>query len=124
MVATALSPFVADVRLVSFRELAEHGDVTDWLQTGRHTLADLLERAAKAPRFGEISAEPYVFPEEADIPAWDFLYSRHLLRGEVSGSAAMGGTGRARFRLSRPSPWPAARRCCGKPCPGRCGWSC
>jgi DNA polymerase bacteriophage-type len=47
--ATALSTVTADIRIVSFPDTPEHGDVTDWLALG-HTKADYLARcAATAP---------------------------------------------------------------------------
>ena len=98
-VATALYAFVPNVRVITFRDLPEHGDVTDWLQGTLRSAVSLHQLAAKAPQFGEISADPYTFPEEADIPAWDWLYARHLLRGEVSGTAAQSGTGKSSLSI-------------------------
>jgi hypothetical protein len=55
MVAKNLAPIVADVRIVRFRELAEHEDVADWIEAQRRIGFDndyiakmLLERAAAA----------------------------------------------------------------------------
>ncbi len=42
-----------------------------------------------------ITAEPHAFPPEHDIAKWDFLAGRHLLRRTVSGTAAMGATGKS-----------------------------
>ena len=49
-VAAALHGIVPEIRVVSFPELPEHGDVSDWLEMGG-TKVQLLERAktAKAP---------------------------------------------------------------------------
>jgi DNA polymerase len=41
---------VADIRVVRFLELAEGGDVSDWLATG-HTREDLIARAKTAPQW-------------------------------------------------------------------------
>jgi hypothetical protein len=49
-VAGALYGIVPDVRIVPFRELPEHGDVSDWLALG-HTLEELIARADVAPKF-------------------------------------------------------------------------
>jgi hypothetical protein len=46
-----------------------------------------------------ITAAPYTFPPEASIPQYDWLLGRHLLRGEVSGTAAMGGTGKSSLAI-------------------------
>jgi DNA polymerase len=48
-VAALLSSVVSDVRIVTFRDLPEHGDVSDWLDQG-HTKTELLERARTAPK--------------------------------------------------------------------------
>src|SRR5262249_19573055 len=47
------------------------------------------------PTAVNILGTPYQFRAEADIVPWQWLYGRHLLRGEVSGTAAMGGTGKS-----------------------------
>ena len=62
-------------------------------------------------------AEPYAFPGEADIPAWDWLYGRHLLRGEVSGSAAMGGTGKSTLSIVEALAMASGRPLLGAPGP-------
>jgi hypothetical protein len=49
-VAAALGGTVPDVRVVTFRELPPHGDVSDWLDAGG-TLEQLLARAEQAPKF-------------------------------------------------------------------------
>jgi DNA polymerase len=49
-VANALYAVVPEVRIVSFAELPEHGDVSDWLQGGG-TKQQLLDRAKAAPKF-------------------------------------------------------------------------
>jgi RecA-family ATPase len=62
-VANALRGSVPDIRIVTFRELPEHGDLTDWIEHG-HGAADLLARveAAKAHR---------IRPRPAPIGDWD-----------------------------------------------------
>jgi AAA domain len=49
-VASALSGVIPDIRVVTFREMPEHSDVSDWLKTGK-TREQLLERAEQSPRF-------------------------------------------------------------------------
>jgi hypothetical protein len=46
-----------------------------------------------------IIAEPYTFPAEETIPRYDFLLGKHLLRDEVAGTAAMGGTGKSNLSI-------------------------
>jgi putative DNA primase/helicase len=43
-VADALRNIADEIRIVEFRDLPEHGDVSDWLDQG-HGRAELLERA-------------------------------------------------------------------------------
>ena len=47
----------------------------------------------------DISGEPYDFPAEETLPQWDFLYGRHLMRGEVAGTAAAGGLGKSTWSI-------------------------
>jgi hypothetical protein len=47
----------------------------------------------------EITLQPHAFPDEASIARWDFLYGRHLLRGTVSATAAMGSTGKSSMAI-------------------------
>jgi AAA domain-containing protein len=67
---------------------------------------DREERQNKAPEKRDekrvpftITAAPYTFPSEASIPQYDWLLGRHLLRGEVCGTAAMGGTGKSSLAI-------------------------
>ena len=61
------------------------------LGEGRHTFRNPFV----AEHRGRQQSGPYEFPAEASIPPWQWLYGRHLLRGEVAGTAAMGGTGKS-----------------------------
>jgi len=76
----------------------------DW-QVGRATPRDyrnILQKhidALAKPEPFTITAAPYTFPPEASIPQHNWLLGRHLLRGEVSGSAAMGGTGKSSLSI-------------------------
>ena len=49
-VASALHGIVPDIRIVSFPELPERGDVSDWLALG-HTREELIARAEAAPKW-------------------------------------------------------------------------
>jgi Bifunctional DNA primase/polymerase, N-terminal/AAA domain/Primase C terminal 2 (PriCT-2) len=63
---------------------------------------DWLERARPAEpqkTAFTITAAPYAFPAETSIPQYDWLLGRHLLRGEVAGSAATGGTGKSSLSI-------------------------
>ena len=53
------------------------------------------EKKFKQDAADELTVEPHDFPDEASIEKWDFLYDKHLLRKTVSGTAAMGATGKS-----------------------------
>ena len=62
----------------------------------RHPESGLLGREkVRGGDHRRINLEPHAFPDEASIARWDFLYGRHLLRGTVSATAAMGSTGKS-----------------------------
>jgi hypothetical protein len=88
----ALHGVTRSVRRLRLPGLEPGLGLEDWLDAG-HTRDELVTLADAAPTIG-LSAEPYEFPDEATIPAWDFIYGRHLLRGTVSVTAASGETGK------------------------------
>jgi hypothetical protein len=49
-VASELSGTIPDIRVITFHELDVHGDVSDWLKTGK-TREDLTARAEQAPKY-------------------------------------------------------------------------
>jgi DNA polymerase len=61
-VAAALAGIVPELRIVSYRELPEKGDVKDWLAAG-HTREELTARCEAAAALGSIKV--------LDIRAWD-----------------------------------------------------
>jgi hypothetical protein len=103
-----LAPVAASTRIVPTAHLWKHlpgagepdvgNDVQDWIARGGN-LKRLLDICREIPADGIISAEPYQFHAETDIPPWQWLYGRHLLRGEVAGTAAMGGTGKSTLSI-------------------------
>jgi hypothetical protein len=54
----------------------------DWQQQEEETIKEYI-------------LTPHSFPAEETIERWDFLYGRHLLRGTVAATAAMGSTGKS-----------------------------
>jgi hypothetical protein len=72
----------------------EKADVSDWLELGGDP-TKLMQICREVPAEDVIAAEPHVFLAEKDIPPWDFLYGRHLLRGTVSITAGVTGTGKS-----------------------------
>ena len=107
-----VSQFARSVRVVTAAHLWKHlgpehsskappptGDIVNWLEYGGDAarLKDIcLEIPADAD---QITVEPYEFPAEQDIATYKWLLGRHLLRGEVSGTAAMGGTGKSNMAI-------------------------
>ena len=81
------------------REIAEGDDVIDWADLGGD-LGKLGDICREIPAEGVITAKPFVFQAEADLPRWEWLYGRHLLRGEVSGTNATGGTGKSSLSIA------------------------
>ena len=72
IVGHALHPLVADIRIVSFRELPEKGDVTDWIELG-HTKAELLARAAASPKY-QPPALQSVYAADVTMTAVEWLW--------------------------------------------------
>jgi hypothetical protein len=68
-VAAALHDIIPDIRVLTFRELPEHGDVSDWLEAGG-TLEKLLERAKQAPKFAALE---YVCAADEEIEDLDWI---------------------------------------------------
>src|SRR5262249_777949 len=103
-----LAPIAASTRIVPATHLWKylpggkepelHDDVVDWIELGGDP-AKLLDICREIPADGVITAEPYQFRAEADIAPWQWLYGRFLLRGEVAGTAAMGGTGKSSLSI-------------------------
>jgi AAA domain len=103
-----LAPVAASIRVVPATHLWKHlpggkepqpgNDVVDWIKLGGNP-TKLLDICREIPADGIITAEPYQFRAEADIAPWQWLYERHLLRGEVAGTAAMGGTGKSTLSI-------------------------
>jgi len=103
-----LAPVAASIRIVptahlwkhltDAREIALGDDVQDWIKLGGDP-KKLLDICREIPADGIITAEPFAFRAEADIPPWQWLYGHFLLRGEVAGTAAMGGTGKSSLSI-------------------------
>jgi hypothetical protein len=101
-VTSKLRGVVPDIRIVAFRELPEHSDLTDWVELG-HGRADLLARIEQAK------------PDRPTLKIWDvgellgsglpppraWLYGRQLCRGFLSGLVAPGDAGKTTLRLTQ-----------------------
>jgi DNA polymerase len=91
-VASALQGIVPEIRVVSFPELPDHGDVSDWLETGG-TKAQLLERAKKA----RPPSKGYTLVRASDVVprAMNWLWPGHLLRGSLELLTGLPGKGKS-----------------------------
>jgi DNA polymerase len=69
-VAAALAGTIPDIRVIQFREMSEHSDVSDWLKTGK-TLAQLLERTGQAPKFAAFES---VCAADEEIEDYDWVW--------------------------------------------------
>ena len=81
---------------------AAHDDEVTWIDRGAqhdNKKDDRNKKDDDADKY-TIAGGAYDFPSEATLEMWDFLYGRHLLRGEVSGTAAMGGIGKTTWSTS------------------------
>ena len=74
----------------------------------------LLDICREIPADGIITAEPYQFPRGGGHSPWQWLYGRHLLRGEVAGTAAMGGTGKSTLSIVEALAMASGKRCWAK----------
>jgi len=107
-VATALCAIIPDVRVVKFRELVEHGDVSDWLKTGK-TREDLLARAEQAPKF--IALESVCAADE-EIAAIEWVWFGRFAIGKIGLITGMPDEGKGltlsdiMARITRGSEWP------------------
>ena len=98
-IATALSGF-ASVRVVRYPELAEGGDVTDWIELGRsqQELIDCIAAAeVYAPELGEWdTGDDTTLP---DPRAW--LLGGQFCRTFLSGLVAPGASGKTALRIAQ-----------------------
>ena len=92
-----LNKVEATIRVIHLPGLAPTNGLDDWLET--HSLdeyqAIVVKTKLEPPTSSNIVAVPHGFPDEVTLPKWDFLYDKHLLRGTVSATAAMGATGKS-----------------------------
>ena len=64
------------------------------------TTAAEASQILQAAKPFEIICEPYTVDDDRSLPMWDHLYSKHLLRGTVSGTAADGGGGKSTMSIA------------------------
>ncbi len=94
-VARNLKDLVTEIRIVSFSDLPEHGDVSDWIDQG-YGRDDLLALAKK----GRLPSKGYNLVCAADIIARppDYLWAGHLARGTLELLTGLPGVGKSQIQ--------------------------
>jgi len=103
-VANALCGIVPDIRIVTFRELPEHGDLTDWIDGYKHSKNDLLARIkATAPYNSELDEwdAGELLSNGEPIKPRQWLLARCFCRTFLSGLVAPGDAGKTTLRLTQ-----------------------
>jgi hypothetical protein len=103
-VAAALHGIVPDIRIVRFRELATHGDLTDWVNAdGGRGHAELKARIEAAPaaetELGEWDAGEVLADALPEPRQW--LTAGQFCRTFLSGLVAPGDVGKTTLRLTQ-----------------------
>jgi len=107
-VASELCGIVPDIRVVTFRELPEHGDVSDWRNTGK-TREQLLERAEQAPKFIALES---VCAADVEIEDFNWVWPNRFALGKIGLIVGMPEEGKGQLlsdiiaRVTRGATWP------------------
>jgi DNA polymerase len=98
-VADNLRDVVPELRIVSFPELLEKGDVSDWLEQG-HTKQELIDRAKTSPI--PTPSKGYTLVCAADIipRPLDWLWPGHIARGSLELLTGVPGGGKSQVHCS------------------------
>jgi DNA polymerase bacteriophage-type len=82
-VVSTLTGIVPDIRVISFPELPEHGDVSDWLARG-HSRAELIERAKNAkPAAARPDGLKITRASDLDMRGIDWMWPGRFARGTI-----------------------------------------
>jgi hypothetical protein len=100
--AAVVAPVAAGVRIVHFPEVADKGDVSDWIAKG-HSLDDLIKRAEAAAVWtkppiiqrSSLSGLDVVCMADVKPSAIDWLWQNWIALGKVSVLAGDGGRGKS-----------------------------
>jgi hypothetical protein len=91
-------PGMDPVRPVDPNNPPSGSDISDWLAC-KGDPKQLVKICRKVPAEGVINFASHSFPDEKSLPPYEWLYGRHLLRGEVSMTCASGGTGKSALSI-------------------------
>jgi DNA polymerase len=107
-VAYALQGIVPDVRIVSFPELPEHGDLSDWIAQGG-TKKQFLERAQAAPKFIALES---VCATNVEIEDYDWVWPDRFALKKIGLVVGLPDEGKGLLlsdiiaRITRAAEWP------------------
>ena len=87
----------ATLRVIDLPNSPPAAGLDDWIE--QHGVEKYRALVEKTRPEGMITPTAYTFPPEETIAVYDWLYGRHILRGEVCGTAAMGGTGKSNLSI-------------------------
>ena len=79
MVARSLKNLVGEIRIVSFPDVKERGDVTDWINAG-HAKDELMARCKSSPVFAEENRYQKPF-NAADLETKEFAAVSMIIEG-------------------------------------------
>ena len=82
IVGHALQRLVADIRVVSFRELPEKSDVSDWLGEPGHTKVELIARATASPKYQQPALQS-IYAADVTMTAVDWLWLDRFALGKL-----------------------------------------
>ena len=106
--ASELCGIVPDIRVVTFRELPEHGDVSDWLKTGK-TREELLARAEQMLQFATLQS---VCAADEEVEGLDWVWPGRFALGKIGLITGLPNEGKGltfsdiMARITRGAPWP------------------
>ena len=107
-VASELCGIIPDIRIITFHDLSEHGDVSDWMALGR-TKEELLARIDQAPKFIALES---VRAADIEIEDVDWVWPNRFARGKIGLIVGMPEEAKGQVlsdiaaRVSRGGTWP------------------
>jgi DNA polymerase len=117
-VASLLHEIIPDIRIVSFPELPERGDVSDWLDAG-HTREELIARAEAAPKWKPPQLRSKL-ASQYEMEAVEWLWKYRIAKGALNVLSGLPDKGKGLTwcdivaRITTGNTWPAGEGCAPK----------